>query len=189
MSIPSEIDKFRTYYRLKQVYRYCKVEERKESSAEHTWSCLMLADFFMSIMNTKLDKIKVYEMLMYHDIVEIEAGDAVLHPDNNNHAQQENEFEAMRVLKQKIPEVQAEKFEALFKEFEERKTPEARFAKAIDKLDAHLHELDYKEDWKGWTEEFLRKNKQKYYEEFPEIMEAFEYATKYSRERGYFDQK
>ena len=49
------------------------------------------------------------------------------------------------------------------------KTIEATFAQAIDKLDADIHELDYKIDWLGWTEEFARKCKQSYFNSFPEM--------------------
>jgi len=77
----------------------------------------------------------------------------------------------------------------LVNEFEENKTKEAKFAQAIDKLDAEIHELDYKKDWKGWTEEFLKEEKEKYFEEFPKIKQAFEKITNYARENGYFNQR
>ena len=67
-------------------------------------------------------------------------------------------------------------------EFDENKTKEAKFAQAIDKLDAEIHELDYKKDWKGWTEEFLRKEKEIYFKEFPKIKQAFEKITNYLKE-------
>ena len=94
----------------------------------------------------------------------------------------------MHILKDNIPEVLSSKFVSLFNEYEERKTLEARFAKAIDALDAEIHELDYKEDWAGWTEEFLRSKKEKYLEEFPEMKEVFEKTVSFCKENGYFNQ-
>lgn len=72
-----ELQRIRKLYKLKSVYRDSSVGNRKESSAEHSWSCLMLADYFIEKMNLKIDRIKVYELLMYHDLVEIEAGDTL----------------------------------------------------------------------------------------------------------------
>ena len=42
-----EIHKLRKIYALKDVARDAQVGNRKESSAEHTWSTLMLADYFL----------------------------------------------------------------------------------------------------------------------------------------------
>lgn len=59
-----EINKLKKFYELKNVERACSVTGRKESSAEHSWSCLILADYFLSVMkNHQLDRLKVYEIL------------------------------------------------------------------------------------------------------------------------------
>lgn len=74
------INKLRKFYHLKNVDRDAVVGKRKESSAEHSWSTLILADYFLNIMNDKsLNRLKVYELLLYHDIVEIESGDIPIH--------------------------------------------------------------------------------------------------------------
>ncbi len=183
-----EITKLRKLYGLKKVYRENSIGNRKESSAEHSWSCLILADYFLNITDIKLNRLKVYELLMYHDVVEIECGDTPMHKTKERENQKEREQKALNKLKNEIPKQLKAKFVNLFNEFEENKTKEAKFAWAIDKLDAEIHELDYKKDWKGWTQEFLRKEKEKYFKEFPEIKQAFEKITDYARENGYFDQ-
>lgn len=185
-----EINKFRVFNKLKSIYRINSVADRKESTAEHTWSCLMLADFFLSEMKDQnIDRLKVYELLMYHDIVEIEAGDTPLHPDNNTTDKKERESKALVTLQQQIPTVLSEKFGRLFKEFEAMETIEARFAKAVDALDAEIHELSYKDDWKGWTVEFLVAKKSKLFDEFPEMKKVFESVLQYMIENGYFTHK
>lgn len=184
-----EIQKLRTFFKLKSVYRFCSVGSRKESSAEHSWSCLMLADYFLNLMtNSNINRLKVYELLMYHDVVEIEAGDTPLHPEMSRVGKEEKERKAIEFLKNEIPKNQSNKLTELFNEFEEQKTTEAKFAKAIDQIEAELHEMDYKKDWKGWTKEFLVNKKLKYFEEFPEIKKVFEKSLKYIEENGYFDQ-
>ncbi len=183
-----EINKFRVFNKLKKIYRFNSVDDRKESSAEHSWSCLILADYIISRFNIKINQLRVYELLMYHDVVEIESGDFILHPKKTiNKDKKKIEKIASKKLAKKIPEPLNKKFLKLFSEFEEQKTLEARFAKAIDKLDAEIHELDYKEDWKGWTEEFLIDSKMKYFEEFPEIKEMFLEIIKFLRKNNYFD--
>lgn len=183
------INKLRTFYQLKNVERANTVSGRKESSAEHSWSCLILADYFMGILKEKLDREKVYELLMYHDVVEIEAGDICISDEKRRKGKKEREQQAVHVLEKHIPKVMKKKFVALFNEFEEEKTREAKFAKAIDALDALIHEMDYKMDWKGWTEEFLREKKGYLFEAFPELKEAFEKVIKFLREEGYFNQR
>ncbi|MCC7574778.1 HD domain-containing protein [Candidatus Woesearchaeota archaeon] len=147
-----DIHKFRIFNKLKTVYRFNSVEDRKESTAEHSWSCLILADFFLSRNNFNLDRLKVYELLMYHDVVEIEAGDSPLHPEIKRLDKSEKEKKAMKLLHTELPTPLNNKFLKLFTEYEEQKTLESKFAKAIDALDAEIHELDYKQDWKGWSE-------------------------------------
>ena len=183
-----EINKLRKLYQLKNVERACSVQGRKESAAEHSWSSLILADYFMNSMKEKLDRLKVYELLMYHDIVEIETGDIPIHHEEERQGKKEAEKEAMIKLKENFPLVMKEKIWELFDEFEEEKTREAKFAKAIDFFDAELHELDYKQDWKGWTEEMLRKYKSSSFAEFPEVEALFEKMMKYCHEEGYFGQ-
>jgi putative hydrolases of HD superfamily len=160
-----DIHKFRIFNKLKSVYRFNSVDDRKESSAEHSWSCLILADYFITKHKLSIDRLKIYELLMYHDVVEIETGDLPLHPDIARTDKKEKEKIAKKLLHDKLPEPLNDKFIELFTEFEEQNTKESRFAKAIDALEAEIHELDYKEDWKGWTEEFLRESKLKYIEE------------------------
>jgi len=49
----------------------------------------------------------------------------------------------MKKIKEDIPAILRDKFEHIFHEFEEKKTLEARFAHAIDKLDADLHAMEH----------------------------------------------
>ena len=183
-----DIHKFRIFNKLKTIYRFNSVENRKESSAEHSWSCLILADFFLSKINFSVDRLKVYELLMYHDIVEIEAGDTPLHPEIKRVGKFEKEKKAMELLHKNLPTPLNDKFLNLFTEFEEQKTLESKFAKAIDALDAEIHELDHKQDWKGWTEEFLISKKLKFFEEFPELKKVFFEILDYLKENDYFNQ-
>ncbi|MBI4983297.1 HD domain-containing protein [Candidatus Woesearchaeota archaeon] len=184
----TELSQLKFFYKLKNVNRSNSVSERKESSAEHCWSCLVLADYLLKKIKQKLDAIKVYEMLMYHDLVEVETGDICISNVDGRKDKKESEQKALHKLKNKVPSLLQKKIVDLFSEFEEAKTPEAKFCKAIDALDAEIHEMDYKQDWKGWKEEFLRKNKEHLFDDFPEMKELFEETIKYARDNGYFNQ-
>ena len=184
-----DIFKLRKIYALKNVYRSGSVGERKESSAEHSWSCMIIADYFLTKSRIKIDRLKVYELLMYHDLVEIYAGDSPLYLDIAGKKQSEKELAAMNILKDELPKTLGEKFVKLFLEFEDNKTKEARFAKAIDKLDIEIHEMDYKKDWIGWTEEYLRKKKEPYFKDFPELLKVFNATVDYCKKNGYFNQE
>jgi putative hydrolases of HD superfamily len=183
------INKLRQLYKLKEVERTAPVGKRKESSAEHSWSSLILANYFLDIMKEKLDKIKVYELLMYHDVVEIKTGDVCISDVEGRKNKHQQEFEASKGLRKEFPELLGNKFFKLFKEFSEQKTRESKFAKAIDSLDAEIHFLDYKEFWKGWTPEMVRKLKFKdNVKEFPEVEEAYEKVLEFATKEGYFNQ-
>ena len=184
-----DLQKLRKLYHLKNVERANTVKDRKESSAEHSWSCLILADYFLTKMqNHHLDRLKVYELLMYHDVVEILAGDIPIHHTEKRKKKKESEMKALAKLKNDIPTELKNKLVSLFTEFEEKKTEEAKFSQAIDKLDAQIHELDYKKDWKGWDEQMVRKFFEKPIAQFPEMKEIFEKLLKYVNEQGYFKQ-
>ena len=103
-------DQLRILYKLKEVYRANSVADRKESSAEHSWSCLVLADYFLSKHNFSVDRLKVYELLMYHDAVEIIVGDVSIDDDEARVNKVQQEKDAIGVLKRKLPVELSEKF-------------------------------------------------------------------------------
>ena len=61
---------------LKTIERGQRVGQRKESTAEHSWSCMLLADILIDFVPEPLSRPNVLECLLYHDLVEIYAGDA-----------------------------------------------------------------------------------------------------------------
>ena len=88
--------------------------------------------------NEVIDVLKVLKMVLIHDIVEIDAGDTFLYDtqkDHNNTA--EELIAAKRIFGLLAPE-QASDFLAIWKEFEDGLTAEAKFAKAKDRLEPLL---------------------------------------------------
>lgn len=183
-----EIQELRRIYALKRVERQNHVKDRHESAAEHSWSCLILADFFIQRIQQKVKRLKVYELLIYHDLVEIETEDEALHPAKVKTDRSESELKAAGELRTQLPKPIGEKFWECYKEFSEQKTLEAKFARAIDVFDAVITGLDSKKYWKGWTREFIIANKGKYLEEFPEINESLRKVLDYAERENYFNQ-
>jgi 5'-deoxynucleotidase YfbR-like HD superfamily hydrolase len=86
--------------------------------------------------NHELDFDKVIRMIIMHDMGEIETGDVVTVVKNENH--EEVERKAIQFVKQKSPQFIADDIEALYEEFENPKTREGQYAKAIDKFEGQI---------------------------------------------------
>jgi putative hydrolase of HD superfamily len=188
-----QLMKLKLINKLKSIYRLNSVDKRHESTAEHSWSALVLADYYLNkIAETspklKLDRLKVYELLMYHDLVEIYAGDSPLSPGIVHKDKSEREELAALKLKKELPQSLSAKFYSLFHEFEDAKTIEAKFAILIDIMDAQIHGIDNKKDWKGWTKEFMIDKKLQKFEQFPELKKDFLDLLDFMEQEGYFNQ-
>ena len=168
-------------YKLKEVYRVCHVPGRRESSAEHTWGCMLLADYFLCKMDLKLNRNRVMDILLYHELVEVEAGDTPVIDKEALKTKAYREKIGFEALKEKMPQELVAGYSELYKEYKECKTPEAKFANAIDKLDPIIHSLEHPEAWKEWdlSEADVREHKERhllYSEEFMKVLnELIEY--------------
>ncbi len=106
--------------------------ERFENSAEHSWQIALMALTLIPHAEEEVDALKVVTMLLIHDLVEIDTGDKFAYHDD--HDDYENELEAAKRIFSLLPSDQGQKLLALWTEFEHSETPEARVAKAIDRL-------------------------------------------------------
>ena len=107
---------------------------RRENSAEHSWHLAMFA-LVLSEHAKDVDALYVAKLLLLHDIVEIDAGDTPIHATGRDKAvlAQEERAAAERIFGLLPPE-QGQEFLSLWLEFEAGETPNARFAKALDRL-------------------------------------------------------
>lgn len=128
MAFLAEIDALKTIVRQSPLAD----RSRRENSAEHSWHLAMFALVFAD--DATVDTARVMQMLLVHDIVEIDAGDAPIHGDHDRQAVAAREQAAADRLFGILPEDQAAKLRALWAEFEAAETPEARFAKSLDRL-------------------------------------------------------
>ncbi|GAB3440220.1 HD domain-containing protein [Streptomonospora sediminis] len=107
---------------------------RRENDAEHSWHLALAARVFAEYAPAGTDIDRVVEMLVLHDIVEIDAGDTFIYDPQAADTQAERERAAADRIFALLPADQAERTRELWDEFEGRATAEARFAKAIDRL-------------------------------------------------------
>jgi putative hydrolases of HD superfamily len=111
---------------------------RPENDAEHSWALCLFVMTLAEHSNTPIDVLRVMKMLLIHDIVEIDAGDTFAYDTARLVDQHEREATAAIRLFGLLPDDQATEFRALWDEFEDRQTPDARFAHAIDRCQAML---------------------------------------------------
>ncbi len=106
---------------------------RRESVAEHTFRLMVFA-WLLRDEFPELDMDRVMQMCLFHDFGEAVTGDI---PAFEKTAEDEKiEETAVDGLLGKLPDRQKKELTALFAEMEERKTPEAKLYKALDKLEA-----------------------------------------------------
>jgi putative hydrolase of HD superfamily len=83
--------------------------------------------------------LRVMSMLLLHDIVEVDAGDTYCYDEQANLDKEEREQAAATRIFKLLPEDTALEFRALWEEFEERRTADAKFANALDRFQPLLH--------------------------------------------------
>ena len=129
-----EIDK------LKYIQRKTKLfdSDRPENDAEHSWHLAMMAIVLAEHSNKQIDVLKVLKMVLIHDIVEIDAGDIFLYDTTQSHDNTEAEHIAAKRIFGLLPTEQAEELIAIWEEFEEGTTDEAKFAKSMDRFEPLL---------------------------------------------------
>ena len=123
---------------------------RNENDAEHAWHMAIMAYLLREYSNEPVDIGKVMLMCLIHDVVEIDAGDTYAYDEAAKETQKAREDAAKKRIFSLLPDDQKDELMALFDEFEEAKTPEAKFARAMDNLQPLL--LNNSNDGSDWTE-------------------------------------
>jgi putative hydrolase of HD superfamily len=130
-----EIDK------LKQVLRQTLLLDRSrtENDAEHSWHIATMVVVLAEYAAPEVDLLRVIQMLLIHDVVEIDAGDTFLYDEAGAAAQTAREEAAAERLFGLLPSDQGAALHALWREFEAGTSADARFARALDRLQPLLH--------------------------------------------------
>lgn len=142
---------------LKQVLRRTSIigNERLENSAEHSWHLTLMALVLSEhAAASGLDQLKVLKMLIVHDLVEIDAGDTFVYDQAGLEDQAEREELAAERIFGLLPAESGAELRAVWDEFEARRSPEAKFARALDRLQPMV--LNYINGGGPWQEHGVR---------------------------------
>jgi putative hydrolase of HD superfamily len=134
ISFIKEIDKLKYIQRKTKLFN----SDRHENDAEHSWHLAMMTIVLAEHSDKPIDILKVLKMVLIHDIVEIDAGDTFIYDTTKSHSNTEEELLAAKRIFGLLPAEQAAEFIAIWEEFEEGTTDEAKFAKSMDRLEPLL---------------------------------------------------
>lgn len=143
--ILEEMEKIRVLYTLKRTLRYHSTRDHSihsESVAEHLFAMEVIAQYFLPLEDPEgeLDRTRVHELMLFHELGEIETGDILFH--RKNDAQREEEKRAAERVAARLPDSLKGVALERVREFDACETPEATFADAIDKLEPIFEVFD-----------------------------------------------
>lgn len=169
--------------KLKSILRQSTLiddRNQRENDAEHTRHLTLCALLLAEHVATEgqVDLLRALKMLIIHDMVEIEAGDTYCYDEAGYLDKVQREREAATSLFSTLPSEQYDEFMALWEEFEEVATVEAKYASAIDRLQPVLQ--IYYCDGNTWLENNIDVERElKRNEVIKEIMpEVWDYVRK-----------
>ena len=136
----------------KEIYRQTHIlgGSRRENDAEHAWHMAIMAFVLQEYANEPVDVLRVMKMVLMHDLVEIYAGDTYAYDETGKESQRERELAAADKIFGMLPEDQEQGFRAIWEEFEEKKSPEAKFARMLDNYQPlSLNNANQGGDWRA----------------------------------------
>ncbi|MEL6804367.1 MAG: HD domain-containing protein [Bacteroidota bacterium] len=189
----ADVRRLQYFYALKREIRYKfsrTTSDFSESVAEHVFGMHVVATHFLPLENPKRtwDRCKIFELITWHDIDEIETGDTISW--KRTAADHKAEAEALTQVLLNLPEAIRTHTEQLLSEYQAQKTPEATFVKAIDKLEplVHLYNDEGRELCQslGLTLENSEKIKVPYMIDFPVIRHYKDILHECMDDEGFF---
>lgn len=129
---------------LKQVLRRNLIMDgsRRENSAEHSWHMGIMAMFMTDYAPAKVDVLHVTQMMLIHDVVEIDAGDTFCYDAKGYEDKAAREQAAADRIFGLLPEKEGTMMRALWDEFEACETTDARFANSLDRFQVLLQNMN-----------------------------------------------
>ena len=136
--IMDEVRALRVGYGLKKTLRYYTKRDfsvHSESVAEHVFALHYLSLYFIPLEDphSRLDTKKIHQIITFHDFGEILHGDVPYHLKTKEHEKQE--AEDAKILFASLPSSLQRVARESWHEYKERKTPEAKFVYALDKVE------------------------------------------------------
>lgn len=124
-----EIDKSKGILRMNWMLD----QSRREDDAQHAWHACLTAMVLQKYAVRPVDIGHVIQMLLVHDIVEIDAGDTYAYDEKGYESKPQREQAAADRIYGMLPGGQGQALRALWEEFEAGETDDAKFANAVDR--------------------------------------------------------
>ncbi len=122
-------------------------EGSTENNAMHIFKLSFLVMMIAPYLKQQINYTKMLEMALVHDIAEGKTGDYTLANQTANPTlkieKKKREEKAIKELKSMLPSPLDKKVHSLYKEYEEKKTIEAKIVSMLDKLEANLQANQY----------------------------------------------
>jgi putative hydrolase of HD superfamily len=144
--------------KLKKIMRQTMLMDfsRRENSAEHSWHIALIVLVLSEYVEAdNMNLLRVIKLLLTHDLVEIDAGDTYCYDESGIQDQKARETRAADRIFNILPADQAKSFRGLWDEYEDRQTPESRFANALDRFQPLLH--NYFTQGHSWRQHGIQK--------------------------------
>ncbi|MBR3677179.1 MAG: HD domain-containing protein [Alphaproteobacteria bacterium] len=128
-----------------------------ETDSSHSFKLAWLLMMIYPYLKHKYNYTRLLELALVHDIAEAETGDCPksvqrAHPEMKKLKDQQ-EAEAMQKYRDLLPSELGGRIYDLWREYEDKKTPESRLVTALDKIDANLQANQHKNgDVRYWLE-------------------------------------
>jgi putative hydrolase of HD superfamily len=151
-AVGRQLDFLVAAHRLTEVSRVNRLLDgtRGESSAEHSWHLALMALVLAGDHAPAADLSRVVTMLVIHDLVEVEVGDVPIYDEQARLDIMAAEQLAAVRLFERLPEIAGAELLELWREFEAAETADARFARAVDRLQPLL--MHCASDGAAWAE-------------------------------------
>jgi len=188
----SEVKRLQFLYGLKYEMRYGEKRDESgaDSVAEHLYGMQIAFHYFWPLVDLEgtWDKAKMMSMITWHDIEEVVVGDTIGYDKTPTH--KEAEAKGLKVVFENLPVHMQQEVKNILEEYDAKQSPEARFVKAIDKIEPVIHlfnpvgkELLHR---MGTTYEQNASIKIPYFKDFPVIMRFYEVCAGEMKREGYF---
>ncbi len=143
-----ELDKLKTVFR--NAFLVAD-PDRRENSAKHSWHTAMMAAILEEYSEHAVDSLRVIKMMLLHDVIELDAGDTDIYDGRAAVDKASREERGAERVFSLLPSDQHQEMQSLWAEFEGARTPEARFAQALDRIMPLIH--NYYTHGKRWKED------------------------------------
>lgn len=142
--------------KLKTILRHSWTSnlDRQESTADHSWRMAIMAVVLHPYLDIPVDLNKSLQMVLVHDLAEAVVGDVPTFLKKAEGVEEEihhTEHLAMKRICSKLPHIVGEHMLKLWEEYNHGVTSEAKFTKALDKLEVVLQHRE--SDRSTWVPE------------------------------------